>query len=139
MSNDVNTWIPPEARQMSSIVKWGMIGVAALAAVYTFTRVAPTMVDAVTLLDTILQDTTHMAVSGGILLATIIILNETFSSTGKINLLIRLPYWIAVRWITKQLITIDPFSTIDQRIAEVEADEQRRCYTSRTHPLGLLV
>ncbi len=31
---------------------------------------------------------------------------------------------MAVRWITKQLITVDPFGAIDQRISQVDADEQ---------------
>ena len=129
MANDLTTsssatWIPPEAQKMSVFVKWGMILAMIMGGVYAFTLFAPTMVDAVTLLDTILADTTHMAISGGILLATVLVLNETFSSTGKINQLLRLPYWMFVRWVTKTLVTIDPFGAIDQRIEQVETDEQ---------------
>lgn len=126
MANNLvnSTWIPPEAQSMSKLVKWGSIIGIGMVGIYAFTRFAPTMVDAVTLLDTILQDTTHMAISGGILLATALVLNETFSSTGKINMLLRLPYWIAVRGLTRMFLTIDPFATIDQRITQVEADEE---------------
>lgn len=126
MSNLIptNTWIPPEAQKMSGLVKWGLAGAVGLGGLYAFVTVAPTAVDAIVLLNKILQSTTSMAISGGILIGTLLVLNETFSSTGKINQMLRLPYWMAMRWITRQLITIDPFGAIDQRIAQVEADEQ---------------
>lgn len=124
MANDVTTWIPPEAKQMSSVVRYGLMGGVALGGLYAFNHVAPTLVDAITLVDTIFQDGTHMMISGAVAFGTVLVLRETFSSTGKINQLLRLPYWIAIRYLTRLFITIDPFATIDERIKQVEDDEQ---------------
>lgn len=124
ISSSTQAWIPPEAKGMSNVVKYGAMAAIGLGGLYAFVTVAPTMVDALKFVNLILQDATHMAISAGILLATLLFLNETFSSTGKINQLLRLPYWIFIRYMTRLFITIDPFAPIDQRINQVQADEQ---------------
>lgn len=126
MASDLSTvtpWTPPEAKTMSGVVKYGLWAAIGLGAVYAFTRIAPTMVDAITLLDTILQDATHMAISAGLLIVTLFLLRETLSPTGSINRLLRLPYWMFVNGLTRFFITIDPLSPIDERIKSVQADK----------------
>lgn len=117
-------WTPPESKTTSSIVKYGVMAGIAIAGVYAFTAFAPTMVDALTLLDTVLQDATHMALSAGALIVTLWLLRETLSSNGSINKLLQLPYWMLINGLTRFFITIDPLSPIDERIKAVQADKE---------------
>jgi hypothetical protein len=123
MAGEILPWTPPESKSMQGLIKYGAFAGIIGFGIYAFTKFAPTMVDAVTLLDTILQDTTHMLLSGAVLVVVAWLLYETFSTTGVINKLLRLPYWMLVNGLTRFFITIDPLSPIDERIKSVKADQ----------------
>lgn len=125
MTNDLisQPWTPPESATMQKVVKYGGMAAIAGGGIYAFTRFAPTMVDAITLLDTIVQDTTHLAVSGAILVGALFLAHETLSSTGSINRLLRLPYWMVINGLTRFFMNIDPLSPITERIKAVRADQ----------------
>lgn len=125
MPNDLAPmWTPPESKTMSAVMKYGTMAAIAGGGVYAFTQFAPTMIDAVTLADTLLQDGTHMLISGGLLVGTCWFLYETLSPAGHINRLLRLPYWLLINGLTRFFITIDPLSPIDERIKSVRADKE---------------
>ena len=125
MANDMTVWTPPESKSMQAVVKWGGIAAIAGGGIYAFTQFAPTLVDAIRLLDTITQDATHMAVSGVVLVATLWLAREILSPAGAINKLLRLPYWMLINGLTRTFITIDPLSPIDERLKSVLADKEQ--------------
>lgn len=125
MANDLvsSPWTPPESATMQKVVKYGGMAAIAGGGIYAFTQFAPTMVDAVRLMDTLLADTTSMVLSGVVLVGTLWFARELLSPTGSINHLLRLPYWMIVNGLTRFFITIDPLSPITTRINSVRADQ----------------
>lgn len=123
MANELTAWTPPESKIMQRAVKYGGATAIAVGGIYAFTQFAPTMVDAIGLADTLLQDSTHMVVSGVALVVALWLARETLSPTGSINRVLRLPYWMLVNGLTRFFITIDPLSPITERLKAVRADQ----------------
>jgi hypothetical protein len=125
MSNDLvsTPWTPPESKVMQSIVKWGGLAALVIGGFIAFNTFAPTVVTAVTLLNLILQDATHMIISGVGLIIVAWLARETISPAGSINRLLRMPYWIMVNGLTRFFLNIDPLSPITERLQAVRADQ----------------
>ena len=123
MANDLVPFTPPESATMQKIVKWGGLGALGLGGVYAFLAIGPTMLTAAVLLSYIFASLLHTAITAGALFALIVILYETFSPTGGINRVLRLPYWIFINGMTKFFIPIDPLAPIDARLRAVRADQ----------------
>jgi len=91
---DVTPYQPPEARRFKSIVNIGLVGLAIFAGVTLFTKVAPTVNDALNLLQVMFSNSIYMLSTGAVLVGVIFLLYEVFSPRGKIHALLSQMYKI---------------------------------------------
>jgi hypothetical protein len=115
--------MPPEAKSMQIIVKYGIYAALAVGLAYGVTQVAPTYIDAINLITKALKSTTSMVVSGVVLVAAASLGYEILSPSGRINQLLRLPYASLINGLTRFFISIDPLSPITERLKAVRRDQ----------------
>lgn len=116
-------WEPNEAKVTRKVIKGALMAGVALGGLYAFNSVAPTMVDATDYLVQILDNTKQAAISGILLVGTVVGGYSLLVPGGKLNRLVSIPFNMAVRATTRALFTIDPMTPIDQRIEAVEKDK----------------
>lgn len=116
-------WTPPESKTTQAVIKYGTMVGLALGGLYAFVTVAPTMRDALRLLNMILQDAASVTVSFVVLVGALWLAHSILSPQGTINKLMRIPYWAAINGLTRFFIGIDPLSPITERLKAVRADQ----------------
>jgi hypothetical protein len=116
---DVTPYQPPQAKKFKSFVNIALIGAAVFAGVTLFTRVAPTVNDALNLLQQMLSNSIYMLGTGAVLVGLIFLLYETFSSKGKIHGILSQMYNSAINKAAWALLDIDPISPLTDKIKEM--------------------
>jgi len=112
---------PPEAKRFKSVVNIGLIGLAIFAGVTLFTKVAPTVNDALNLLQVMFSNSIYMLSTGAVLVGVIFLLYEVFSPRGKIHALLSQMYNSAINKAAWSLLEIDPISPLTDKIREMTA------------------
>lgn len=121
--NPLSTWTPPEAKTTSKVIKYGLMAIAGIGAIYLWNGFAPNLVTAIGLLDDVLNNGTKALWSFGGLLLSLWLFFEIFSKNGHINKVLNLYYWHLINSVTRFFITIDPMSPIDERITSLRNDQ----------------
>jgi phage shock protein A len=117
------TWKPREeksVRLVLNIILW-FVGIAI--AIAFINHFVPTFDNAVDVLTSLVEDTTHLLVSGAILVALIVLFMEVFGKNGKIHGLISQYYSSLTTRLTYELLNVDPISPLTDKRAEMVAQQ----------------
>ena len=113
------SWKPREeksVRLVLNIVLW-IIGLTV--GIGFINHFVPTIDNAVEILTSLVEDTTHLLISAAVLFAGIIIFMQVFSKTGKINQLMSQAYSSLTTRLTYELLNVDPISPLTDKRAEM--------------------
>ena len=116
MSNIVpaTQWQPPEAKKIKTAVNIGLwLGGISLAA-FAVTRVVPTWIDALALLQKLTSNIIYLGITAAVLFALALLLMETFTKDGKINKLFAQWYNSVINRMTWAMLEVDPISPLEE-------------------------
>lgn len=111
-SPSTDAWQPPEAKKVKLALNIGLGAVAITAAAYGITRVVPTWIDALALVQKLFESGVNVIIAGGVLTFVAWVAYETFSSDGSINKLFSQAYNSLINNLTWQLLEVDPISPL---------------------------
>lgn len=129
MATEVTEWHPPQEKIVKRIVSGGLIFAFVLGASMLIKATVPTISDALILLQKLLSNTISTAITAGVLAATLWLLYEIFSPSGKINALFGQAYSSFIHTMTLELLNVDPITPLTDSLRTVrsrkrEYDEQ---------------
>ena len=116
-------WKPREeksVRLVLNVVLW-IVGIAVAAGFIN--HFVPTVDNAVDILTSLVEDTTHLLISGAVLVGLVILFMEVFGKNGKIHGLISQAYSALTTKLTYELLNVDPISPLTDKRAEMVAQQ----------------